>query len=152
MLLLSAVQWRVSAMCVCVCVFTLPCRPPSHLPPLPTHLGCHRASSWAPCTIQQVPTSYLFFTSLLLFSHSVVSDSLPSHALQHTRLCCPSLSPWVCSNSCPLNRWYHPTISSSPPSPYALNLSQPLGLFQWVSSSHQVAKVLELPLQHQSFQ
>ena len=37
------------------------------------------------------------------------------------------------------------------PSLFALNLSQHQGLFQWVSSSHQVAKVLELPLQHQSF-
>ena len=40
----------------------------------------------------------------------------------------------------------------SPPSPLALNLSQHQGLFQWVGSSHQVAKVLELQLQHQSFQ
>ena len=40
----------------------------------------------------------------------------------------------------------------SPPSPLALNLSQRQGLLQWVSSSHQVAKVLELQLQHQSFQ
>ena len=35
------------------------------------------------------------------------------HGLQHTRLPSPSLSPIVCSHSCPLNRWYHPTISSS---------------------------------------
>ena len=39
---------------------------------------------------------------LLLFSCSVTSDSLSSHELQHTRLPCPSLSPWVCWNSCPL--------------------------------------------------
>ena len=32
--------------------------------------------------------------------------------LQHTRLPCPPLSPWVCSNSCPLSQWCHPTISS----------------------------------------
>ena len=44
---------------------------------------------------------------------------------------------------------FHPLSSLSPP---ALNLSQHQGLFQWVSSSHQVAKVLELQLQHQSFQ
>ena len=43
----------------------------------------------------------------------------------------------------------HPLSSPSPP---ALNLSKHRGLFQWVSSSHQVAKVLELQLQHQSFQ
>ena len=36
-----------------------------------------------------------------------------SHVLQHTRLPCPSLSPGVCSNSCPLSQWCHPTISSS---------------------------------------
>ena len=43
----------------------------------------------------------------------------------------------------------HPLLSPSPP---AFNLSQHQGLFQWVSSSHQVAKVLEFLLQHQSFQ
>ena len=43
----------------------------------------------------------------------------------------------------------HPLSSPSPP---ALNLSQHHGLFKWVSSSHQVAKVLEFQLQHQSFQ
>ena len=43
----------------------------------------------------------------------------------------------------------HPLLSPSPP---AFNLSQHLGLFQWVSSSHQMAKVLEFHLQHQSFQ
>ena len=43
----------------------------------------------------------------------------------------------------------HPLLSPSPPS---FNLSQYKGLFQWVSSSHQVTKVLEFQLQHQSFQ
>ena len=90
---------------------------------------------------------------LLLFSRSVVSNSLQPHGLQHTRLPCPSLSLRVCSDSRPLNLWCHPTISSSaPPSPPALNLSQHQGLFQWVGSSHLVAKVLELQFQHQSFQ
>ena len=50
---------------------------------------------------------------MLLFSHSVMSDSLQPHGLQHVRLPCPSLSPWVFSNSCPLSQWCHPTISSS---------------------------------------
>ena len=49
----------------------------------------------------------------LLFSHSVVSDPLRPHGLQHARLPCPSLSPRACSNSCSLSRWCHPTISSS---------------------------------------
>ena len=47
------------------------------------------------------------------FSHSVVSNSLWPHGLQHARLPCPSPTPGACSNSCPLNRWCHPTISSS---------------------------------------
>ena len=50
---------------------------------------------------------------LLLFSCWVVSDSLWPHGLQQARLPCPSPSPWVCSNSCPLSRWCHPTISFS---------------------------------------
>ena len=52
-------------------------------------------------------------TMLLLFSHSVVSDSLWPHGFQHARLPCPSPSPGVCSNWFPLNWWCHPTISSS---------------------------------------
>ena len=41
------------------------------------------------------------------------SDSLQPHGLQHARLPCPSLSPRICSSSCPLSLWYWPTISSS---------------------------------------
>ena len=47
------------------------------------------------------------------FSHSVMSDSLRPHGLQHTRPPCPSPTPGAYSNSCPLSRWCHPTISSS---------------------------------------
>ena len=73
---------------------------------------------------------------LVCWCCSVVSNYLQPHGLPHTRLPCPSLSPRVCSNSCPLSRWCHPTISSSvTPSPPALNFSQHQGLFQWVSSS-----------------
>ena len=50
---------------------------------------------------------------LLLFTHSAVSNFLWSHGLQHASLPCPSLSPKTCSNSCPLSRWCHPTISPS---------------------------------------
>ena len=92
------------------------------------------------------PTLYL-----IQFSCSVVSDSWQPHGLQHARLVCPSPTPGVYSNSCPSSQWCHPTMLSSP-SPPALNLSQHQGLFKWVSSSHQVAKVLEFQLQHQSFQ
>ena len=48
----------------------------------------------------------------MLLSHQVVSHSLRPHELQHTRFPCLSASPRVCSNSCPLSQWYHPTISS----------------------------------------
>ena len=47
------------------------------------------------------------------FSHSIVADSLWPHGLDHTRLPCPSPTPGVYSNSCPLSQWCHPTISSS---------------------------------------
>ena len=87
------------------------------------------------------------------FSCSVVSDFLWPHELQHARPPCPSPTPesaqthvhWVGDAIQPS----HPLLSPSPP---ALNLSQHQGLFQWVSSSHQVDKVLEFQLQHQSFQ
>ena len=47
------------------------------------------------------------------FSRSVMSDYLQPHGLQHTRPPCPSSTPGVYSNSCPLHQWCHPTISSS---------------------------------------
>ena len=42
-----------------------------------------------------------------------MSDSLPPHGLQHTRIPSPSPIPRACSNSCPLSQWSHPTIPSS---------------------------------------
>ena len=51
--------------------------------------------------------------SSVQFSCSVMSDFLRPHGLQHTRPPCPSPTPGVYSNSCPLSRWCHPTISSS---------------------------------------
>ena len=87
------------------------------------------------------------------YSHSVMSDSLRPHEPQHTRPPCPSPTPkstqthvyWVGDAIQPS----HPLSSPSPP---ALNLSHHQSLFKWVSSLHQVAKVLEFQLQHQSFQ
>ena len=59
-------------------------------------------------------TNFLVCWDWLLFSHSVVSESLRPHGLQQgCRLPCSSPSPRVCSNWCPLSRWCHPTISSS---------------------------------------
>ena len=93
------------------------------------------------------------WVSSVQFSRSVMSDSLRPHGPQHARPPCPSPTPRVYPNSCPLSQWCHLAISSSVvPSPPACNLSQHEGLFKWISSSHQVAKVLEFQLQHQSFQ
>ena len=81
------------------------------------------------------------------FSCSVVSDSLRPHELQHARLSCLSPAPGVHSNSCPSSgdtiQPSHPLLSPSPPAP---NPSQHQSLFQWVNSSHEVAKVLEFQL------
>ena len=73
-----------------------------------------------PLYISYIYISYLLYSSLdehlhcsVQFSCSVVSDSLWPHGLQHTRPPCPSPTPRVYSNSCPLSRLCHPTISSS---------------------------------------
>ena len=87
------------------------------------------------------------------FSCSVLSNNVLPHGLQHARSPCPSPTLGAYSKSCPSSQWCHPTIhpmsSSSPPT---FNLSKHQGLFYWVSSLHQVEKVLEFQLQHQSFQ
>ena len=57
--------------------------------------------------------AFWFSFNSVQFSHSVVSDSSRPHGLQHTRPPCPSPTPGVYSNSSPLSRWCHPTISSS---------------------------------------
>ena len=56
-------------------------------------------------------TNLLF--SSVQFSHSVLSNSLQLHGLQHARLPSPSPTPRVCSESCPLSQWCHPAILSS---------------------------------------
>ena len=87
------------------------------------------------------------------FSHSVVSNSLRpmdcstsglhvhQQLLEFTQTCVHQVGDAIQPS--------HPLSSPSPPT---FNLSQHLGLFKWISSSHQVAKVLEYQLQHQSFQ
>ena len=57
--------------------------------------------------------SQWFFFFLCFCCSVVMSNSLRPHGLQHARLPCHSLSPRVCSNSCPLSQWCHPSISSS---------------------------------------
>ena len=57
--------------------------------------------------------------SSVQFSHSVMSDSLQPHEPQHARPPCPSPTPGVYPNPCPLSRWCHPTISSSSVVPFS---------------------------------
>ena len=92
------------------------------------------------------------FLLFLLFHHAVVSDSLRPHG-QHARLPHPLLCPGACLNSCPLSWWCHPTISFSAALVSSCSQSFPAeGLFQWVTSLHQLGKVLELQIQHHFFQ
>ena len=110
--------------------------------------GVKQSCVLSPCLF----SLYAEFSSVQ-FSHSVVSDSLRPHCLStpgfpvHHQL--PEIAQthvhWVSDA-------IQPSYSLSSPSPPTFNLSQHQGFFQWVSSSHQVAKVLELQLQHQSFQ
>ena len=88
---------------------------------------------------------------LLLFSCPVVSNSPWPHGGSTPDLC-PSASSEVCPNSYLLPWWFHPAISSSDILFFSLSLSQHQGLFQWVSCSHQMTKIVELQLEHQSFQ
>ena len=94
--------------------------------------------------------AFIYFSSVQ-FSHSVVSDSLWSYELQHARSPCPSPTPGVYPNSCPLSQWCHPTISSSViPFSYHLQSFLASGYFQmsqlfasggqsnWVSASTSV--------------
>ena len=98
-------------------------------------------------------SSNSWYISSVQFSHSVVSDSLrpmdcsmPSFPVHHQ---IPELTQIYVHRVSDTIQTFHPLSSPSPP---AFKLSQHQGIFQWVSSSHQVAKVLELQLQHQSFQ
>ena len=80
----------------------------------------------------------------LLFSHYVTFSSLRPHGLQHTRLLCPSLSPYVCSNSHPLSQWCHPTTSSSViPFSSCLQSFPASGSFPMSRLFTYVAKILE---------
>ena len=92
-------------------------------------------------------------TSSVQFSLLVLSDSLQPHGLQHARPPCPSPTPGVCANSCPLSRWCHPSISSSvipfSSHPQSFPASESFRMSQFLALG---AKVLELQLQYQSFQ
>ena len=115
-----------------------------------------RESSWTRYGIQVSCIAGRFFTiwaTSVQFSCSVMSDSLRPHGLQHARLPCPSQTPRAYSNSSASHWWCHPATSSSVV-PFSSHLQSfpASGFFQLVGSSHQVAKVLEFQLQHQSSQ
>ena len=82
-------------------------RPLIHILPQINHFSSQKTKNYLTFSL---PSHIILF---LLFSHSVMSNSLWPHELQHARLPCPSPTPGVCSNSCPLIQWCHPTISSS---------------------------------------
>ena len=63
--------------------------------------------------MSSITTDMVGFSFSVQFSRSVMSDSLQPRGLQHVRSPCPSPTPGVYSNSCPLSHWCHPTISSS---------------------------------------
>ena len=101
---------------------------------------------FVPC-LETIQCGSGYFSSVQ-FSHSVVSDSLQLHELQHARPPCLSPTPRVHSNSCLSIESVMPSshLILSSPSPPVPNPSQHQGLFQWVNSSHEVAKVLEFQL------
>ena len=99
----------------------------------------------------------LLFGSSVQFSHSVMSNYLWPHGLQHARPPCPSPTPRAYSNSCPLSWWCHPTISSSViPFSSCLQSFPASGSFQmshfFASGSQSIQLQLKFQLQHQSFQ
>ena len=63
------------------------------------------------CTVKK--TNNILASLCKYFLSHCCSDPLWPHGLQHAKLPCPPLSPGVCSKSCPLSQWCHPTISSS---------------------------------------
>ena len=93
---------------------------------------------------------FIFWLLTNQFSCSIMSDSLWPHGLQHARPPCPSPTPRVYSNSCPLSQWCHLTISSSVIPFSCLQFLPASGSFPMSQFFASVAKVLELQLHHQS--
>ena len=93
------------------------------------------------------------FKLLLLFSRTFTSDSLQPHGLQHTRpLCLLYLPKFAQVHVHCIGDAIQPSHPLMPSSLSALSLPQHQGLFQCVSCSYQMTKILELELQHQSLQ
>ena len=111
------IKWIIAATSdlVMVCVFRLWSKllfPVFGCLPLSLFQAIIRSSRREISHILSLSDQFCYLFSLQ-FSHSIVSDSLWPHGLQHVRPPCPSPTPRACSNSCPLSQWCHPTISSS---------------------------------------
>ena len=119
--------------------------------------GIEPASLMSPALAGRFFTTCITWeTHILLFSSVQLLSCVWLFATPWTAAHQASLSitnSWSLLNSCPLSWWWHPTISSSVIPFSSCPQSFPAsGLFKWVSSSHQVAKLLEFQLQYQSFQ
>ena len=134
--------------CVCVCVFVLSCvwlfaNPWTEACQVPLSMGFSRQENWS---------GLPFPSPGQVVIRSVMSNSLWHHESQHARPPCPSPTPGVHPNSCPLSWWYHPAISSSviPSSscPQSLPASESLlmsQLFAWVGQSTGVSALASFP-------
>ena len=95
------------------------CDPTDGSMPVPVHhqllepTQTHRTGNILDKSIPHPLIAFSFPRHSVQFSHSVMSESLPPHGLQHARPPCPSPTPRGYSNSCSLRRWCHPAISSS---------------------------------------
>ena len=107
-----------------------------------------KLSSWLAdlCPSLYQPVTWMDLSSVQ-FSHPVVSDSLRPHESQHARPPCPSPTPgFTQTHVHRVSDAIQPSHPLSSPTPPAPNSFQHQGLFQWVNSSHEVAKVLEFQL------
>ena len=98
-------------------------------------LQCGKRSKWV------LPNSACIHRCC--YSVTKSCDSLWPHGIYYARFPCPSLSPGVCSNSCPLMSSNHLILCLL--SPPVFNLSQHQDLFRWVTSLHQMARIGSTP-------
>ena len=113
----------------------------------------HRASQLSSKDVKEISVVHKDKISSVQFSRSVVSNSLRRNELQHAGLPVHHQLPeFTQTHAHQVSDAIHPSHPLLSPSPPAPNPSQHQGLFQWVNSSHEVARVLEFQLQHQSFQ
>ena len=108
---------------------------------------------WSTNSVKQQVVHPLTTCKICCCSVAKSCPTLQHHELQRTRLLCPPLSPRFCSNLYSLSWWCHLIISFSvTPFSFCPQSFTASEFFQWVCSLHQVARVLEFQLQHQSFQ